>query len=222
MSATAAHAATKLPRPPPVPEPLKLRIVEATFSIGVAVVLIVGLVSDPTDLPHEAPVLLAWLLTIVVADLMPVPLWGNLVLSLSLPVLLAAGMTFSPLIAGGLAFVGSNDPREFRREVSALHGLYNRSQIAASTLVASIVFHTTGGSLDVWPHVLGISLMAVGADMVVNYSLVVLAFVLSLSCKSFETSMVPSQRAFWSPTSRLVWWLFSSLLCTRWEARGER
>jgi signal transduction histidine kinase len=143
--------------------------------LGVVLALAAVLSQQTDQVLRSGWELVAWIVTVVITDLLPVPLWSDNVLSLSLPILLAAAMVYSPAIAGGLAFLGSNDVREFKREVSTAHGLYNRSQIATSVMAASAVFRLFHGDLTQWPHVVGIALLMVVADMSVNFTLVVLA-----------------------------------------------
>ena len=80
-----------------------------------------------SDIAEIAAALLVWAMVAAVADLLPVQLWGDVSLSMSLPVTLAAGMVLSPWNAGLVAFIAALDLREFRGEVSVLRGLYNRS-----------------------------------------------------------------------------------------------
>jgi signal transduction histidine kinase len=178
MSTTTTSATRVRKRPresaPRVVEPLRVRCLEWGAFIGVVAFLSIRWWQTFPQVRPQFPQLVAWVGLVVVTDLLPVPLWGRLTLSLSLPILLAAGMLYAPHLAGAVALVGSNDPREFRREVTIPHGLYNRSQIALSTIVASAIFHTLGGSLLRWPAVVGVALVAVIADMLVNLSLVVL------------------------------------------------
>ena len=176
VTTTGRITASKFPRRlKPRTEPTTLLIVEWVASVLVFGFLVIGLAKElPTVRPLMAQVV-AWLAAVVVTDMLPVPLWGNLTMSLSFPILLAAGMLYTPHLAGAIAFVGSNDPREFRREISVPHGLYNRSQIALSTMSASALFHLVGGKLNVWPQVIGFALLAVATDMTINFSLVILA-----------------------------------------------
>jgi len=88
----------------------------------------------------QVPVLL-FALTVAVVDLIPVPGWGGLQLSLSFPILLGAAIVFPPPVAAAIAFVGSADPRELRRETPPLRALFNRAQMAASTLAGGALFH---------------------------------------------------------------------------------
>jgi signal transduction histidine kinase len=113
-----------------------------------------------------------WLVAIVVSELITVPVWGSVVLAMSLPLVLAVGMVFSPLVAGALAFIGSVDVRELRGDVSLARALYNRSQVMLSAILASIVFHGLGGRLESWPTVLLISGLVVCADFLTNAVLV--------------------------------------------------
>ena len=80
----------------------------------------------------------------VVADLLPVPIWGSVELMMSFPVLLASALVFPPYVAGSLSFVGTLDLREFRGEISPLRDLYNRSNVTVSVFAASWIFHRFG------------------------------------------------------------------------------
>lgn len=173
---TSTKSVRRLPREsgPPIAESLAVRWLEWGAFIAVLAFVSIRWWQTFPQIRPLMPQLALWLGMVIVADLLPVPLWGNLTLALSLPILLAAGMLYAPHLAGAIALLGSNDPREFRREVTLPHGLYNRSQIALSTIVASAIFHGLGGSLVKWPAVVGVAFVAVMADMVVNLSLVVL------------------------------------------------
>jgi signal transduction histidine kinase len=117
---------------------------------------------------------LLWSSIIGACDLVPVRLPHNLVLALSLPIVLAASFVYPPEIAACIAFVGSFDIREVRREISLAHSLFNRSQVAVSACAASLVFHAFGTSLSTWPQVLFVAMLAVIADVFVNWTLVYL------------------------------------------------
>jgi signal transduction histidine kinase len=91
---------------------------------------------------------------------------------MSLPVTIAAGMVLSPIEAAFIAFVAALDPREFRGEVGFARGLYNRSQVAVSVALASIVFQELNGNVLVWPEVLLVGLAALAVDWAVNTVLI--------------------------------------------------
>ena len=74
-------------------------------------------------------------------ELLPVPVWRDARLELSFPISMAAAVLYPPAIAGLIAFVGSFDPREIRRDVPLSRALFNRSQIALATMVVGVVFH---------------------------------------------------------------------------------
>lgn len=116
---------------------------------------------------------LFWAGLIAVIELLPVPAWRSLRMSVALPLFMAVAFLYPPPIAGLVTFVGSSDPREFRGEVSALHTLFNRSQASLAVLAASLVFHGWGGDSLGWlPGLLPIALVAVLADYAVNAGLV--------------------------------------------------
>jgi signal transduction histidine kinase len=107
---------------------------------------------------------------------MPVRLWRDVVLALSLPIVLAAAFLYSPEIAASIAFLGSCDAREVRHEISVGHALFNRSQVAVSAAAASVVFHAFDTDLSAWPHVIGVAMAAVATDVVLNWSLVCVGY----------------------------------------------
>jgi signal transduction histidine kinase len=115
---------------------------------------------------------LAFMLAVAAVDLIPVPAWGGLQLSLSFPLLLGVAIIFDPPVAMLIALVGSCDPREFRREVTLLKALYNRSQMAISILAGSVLFHAIAAPDDVWYRLLLGIFVAASAAYVINAGLV--------------------------------------------------
>jgi signal transduction histidine kinase len=174
MAATTAVGTGEVRRRPTRPEPLRLRVLEVSVSLVVLAGLLWQVADNWTGFVSTASQLLPWLVIVVIADLLPVPIWGSVELMMSFPVLLASALVFPPYIAGSLSFVGTLDLRELRREISPLRDLYNRSNVTASVLVASWIFHQFGISTLAWPEVLAIAFVALIADMVVNFSLVIL------------------------------------------------
>jgi signal transduction histidine kinase len=101
-------------------------------------------------------------ISVAVIDLIPVPAWSGLQLSVSFPVLLGTAVLFPPPIAGAIALVGSFDPREFRGQISVLRAAYNRCQIALSTAAAAWVFQRIASLGSPWTRIVpGILLAAV-------------------------------------------------------------
>ena len=86
--------------------------------------------------------LLLWALGIALVELLPLPAWRGLTISVGFPLLMVVAFLYPPGAAGLAAFLGASDPREFRREVTVLRALFNRSQVALSVLAASAVFHS--------------------------------------------------------------------------------
>lgn len=121
------------------PEGSASRLLQILVSVPVVAYLALVLPAHREELLRSSVLLFA--LTVAVVDLIPVPGWGGLQLSLSFPILLGAAIVFDPPVAAAIAFVGSSDPRELRREMPFLRALFNRSQMAASTLAGSVLFH---------------------------------------------------------------------------------
>jgi signal transduction histidine kinase len=156
---------------PPV-EPVPLKVLEWSTTLP-AVVALLGILFLRESWRAVPPGdLLLWTVIIAACDLLPVRLPHNLVLALSLPIVLAAAFLYPAEIAAGIAFIGSFDIRELRREISVAHSLFNRSQVAISAASASLVFHAFGMSLGTWPQVLFVAMVAVATDVLVNWTLV--------------------------------------------------
>lgn len=176
--APSARAPSTTFRTPPR-EPLAVRLLEVGVTIPVLLGLTLLVVNSWTAIEPRLVELAAWAGLITVTDFLPVPLGGTFLLSLSMPLILAAGMVYGPAVAGALAFLGSGDPREFRKEVSLLHGLHNRSQIALSAAAAAATFHVFDVSVTRIPVVLAIALLCLIVDFALNAAMVTLASRLS-------------------------------------------
>jgi signal transduction histidine kinase len=85
--------------------------------------------------------ILFFIVAVAVVDLIPVPAWGGMQLSLSFPILLGVAIIYDPTVAAVIAFVGSFDPREFRLQMPPLRAIFNRAQMALSTLAGGALFH---------------------------------------------------------------------------------
>jgi signal transduction histidine kinase len=116
-----------------------------------------------------------WAAIVAAVDLAPVRVWKSVSVSMSFPVTLAAGMIFLPTEAALVSFLGSFDPRELRGEVTLAKSVFNRSQVAASVMAGSALFHGLGGSVLEWPAVFVPGVLALLLDAVVNSALVVAA-----------------------------------------------
>lgn len=130
--------------------------------------LCLAVASDLSSLSSKWPVYLLWLVAIGLAELLSVPVWGSVILTMSLPIVLAAGMVLEPVEVAPLAFLGSVDVRELRGEVGVTRALYNRAQVMLSVVAASALFHSLNADFDVWPHILLATGLVVVVDFVVN------------------------------------------------------
>jgi signal transduction histidine kinase len=137
--------------------------------------LVGGIVLAAREPEEFSPMLIFWAALVAGVELMPVPAWRGLQLSLGFPVLMMVGILYAPVAAGAIALFGSADPREFRREISVLHAVFNRSQVAVSVFASSSVFHAfvihprSGGYVRVL-----VAMLAAIADYLVNTTIVTL------------------------------------------------
>lgn len=138
------------------------RLLQVLVVVPVVAYLLLVLPAHRDEL-LQVPVLL-FTLAVAAVDLIPVPGWGGLQLSLSFPILLGAAIVFPPPVAAAIAFVGSADPRELRRETPPLRALFNRAQMAGSTLAGGALFHRIASAdAPVGRLVIGVLAAAVAA-----------------------------------------------------------
>ena len=124
----------------------KFRLGLVAYGLGVILPVVwllgVSLWNSPAALaPRRLGELALWVIVVAMVDLLPLPSWRGIHLGMAFPVLIAVGFLYPPASAALTAFVGSVDPREFRREISLLKALFNRSQIALAVFLGSWVFH---------------------------------------------------------------------------------
>jgi signal transduction histidine kinase len=125
------------------PDPRSDNWKSAAFQVAIIVPLAVYLALTLPD--HRDELLqgsiLFFIVAVAVVDLIPVPAWGGMQLSLSFPILLGVAIIYDPTVAAAIAFVGSFDPREFRLQMPPLRAVFNRAQMAFSTLAGGALFH---------------------------------------------------------------------------------
>jgi two-component system sensor histidine kinase DegS len=158
----------------PEQTPAPRRLIEVIFlSLVVVPTLVAGALELWWHPGALVPELIVWALLIAIVELLPVPAWRGLSVSLGLPVLMAMAFTFGALAAGVTAFVGTSDPRELKREISPLKALFNRCQVALSVAAASSVFHSLVGlhRSRTWQLILA-AMLASSVDYLINSGLV--------------------------------------------------
>jgi signal transduction histidine kinase len=143
---------------------LAMRVGVVALTLGWLAVELPGSADQAFD-----PAILFFILAIAVVDLIPVPVWGGMQLSLSFPILLGVAVIFDPPVAALIALLGSADPREVKLDVPLSVALYNRSQVAISVFFASTIFHATASEASPWyvliPAVLIAALVAYGVNV---------------------------------------------------------
>jgi signal transduction histidine kinase len=147
------------------------------YALLVAVPTILYIVMRISQTPEEFNRdVLIWIALVAAAELLPVPAWREIHVSLGLPLLMAVGILYPPAWAGAIALIGSVDPAEFRRETTLLKAVFNRSQVALAVLLASATFHALANVHDDGvARVIAATLVASLVDYVTNLSLVVVA-----------------------------------------------
>lgn len=162
---------------------LGLRLFELGVSVPTIVLIVVLFVRNP----EGDWWLVLWAITIAVVEVLPVPAWHGLQVSVGFPLLMVVAFVYAPPAAAMTAFVGASDPREFRGQVGLLRALFNRSQVALSVLAASAVFHSLA-DLDDSPTIVLVpaALLAAVVDYMINSGIVTIAV-------SLNTGMPPTR-----------------------------
>jgi signal transduction histidine kinase len=121
---------------------------------------------------HAWPNLILWSAVVAGVELLPVPAWRGLRISLVFPVIIATTILFPPWFAGIIAFVGCFDPREFTHSISLLRALFNRSQFAIAALTAGGIISAFGATTEHEVQLLVVTVLAVAGGYAVNVLLV--------------------------------------------------
>lgn len=175
MSATATTHQERGDSRSPTSEPLGFRVLAWSLFAGVLLLLGAELLAGQRPLSVSGTESLLWIVLVAATSLVPLTSDGGPSLVMDLPILLGAGFVHGPAFAGLVGLVGCIDLREVRREVSISRAVLNRAQIALSAMVAAVVFHALNAQLGDWPQAAFGGLAALGADCVVNYTIVALA-----------------------------------------------
>jgi signal transduction histidine kinase len=147
-------------------------LMEAAIVIADLMILIVGLSRGSVPFDQAGASLLAWTALVAISQVVPLSASTNLSWSLDLPLLLGAGLVFGPITAGLMGVIGTVDPREFRGEITLGRACFNRAQVSLSAMSGVAAFELLGVGLQNWPWTAVAGLVAVAADMFVNYALV--------------------------------------------------
>lgn len=116
-----------------------------------ALVLALSWAAGP-DVP-TLPVFLFWTALLLGAEVLPVSLGFQTVVTMSFPITIAIAVLFEPAIAMTIAAIGVFDGREVRREIPLWRSAFNRSQLILAVGIASFVIHGLyGGSPFTFPE----------------------------------------------------------------------
>jgi signal transduction histidine kinase len=113
-----------------------------------------------------------WLLLVAAVELLPVPTWRGVQVSLGFPLLIAVAIIYPPAVAALVALLGSFDPRELRREITVLRAVFNRCQVALAVLAASSIFHAFANVNEPLVEIVPVALLATLVDYLINLGLV--------------------------------------------------
>ncbi len=117
---------------------------------------------------------LFFVICIMAVDLIPIPAWEDIELSLSFPIMIGVAMLYSPPVAGMIAIIGSSDIHELRRDTPFLRAMWNRSQMALAIVAGSLVFHELATVTSRWWILVPAALVATVAAYTINAILVAL------------------------------------------------
>ena len=170
VSASLTAAAHHPPRQfrSPSSDPPKVRLFEWSVAVPTMAALAYACVNQWGNISNDVLELLLWSALIIPIDLMPVSYSDEMHQSMSLPVLVAAAMVLPLEEAALLGLVATSDPRELSGRVGLGRALFNRSQVALSTGVASFAYHSLGGDVRKWPSAWVLGLLTLATLILVN------------------------------------------------------
>jgi diguanylate cyclase (GGDEF)-like protein len=123
---------------------LRLRLYEAATVFPLVLYLGIQLRLHPGEFLTDEKaglLLVAWIAAIAVVDLLSIDTSIGFPFSLSFPLQLSVALIYPTPVAGAVAFLGSSDWRELRREIPVMQSLFNRAQLAWSVIFESLVFN---------------------------------------------------------------------------------
>ena len=142
---------------------LRIRVFEALISMPLMVWLVWEAFQDPSHWQAHHWSILLWIVAVAAAELLPVPTNVSMGFSLSFPLELSAAVIFPVPVAASIAFLGSGDSREFKRQIPPLKAVFVRAQIALAVAAESWLFHQISTIDPNKPDLLAIAVGAVPA-----------------------------------------------------------
>jgi diguanylate cyclase (GGDEF)-like protein/PAS domain S-box-containing protein len=146
-----------------------------------AAIIATALVRHPGSFAH--PIFITWAGAMALVSVFPLPAWRGTRLGMEFPLSIALTVMYGPVPAGLITFVGSFDEREFRREVSLLRALFNRSQVALATMLAGAVFRIWATPDSSFALVMSAAVPTVIAGYFANVSMVAAAASLDIGVR---------------------------------------
>ncbi len=147
-------------------DPLPGRVFIWLVALGVGLNLAYWAARSPSSFQNGD--LILWTAILATVELLPVTVSRQIHLSLGFPILLGLAILYPPHIAATIALIGSFDARELKRQISPSKSLFNRCQIALSTLAASATFHAIASVRSTTALLLLGALAATAANYCVN------------------------------------------------------
>ena len=165
---------------------LGLRVYELALVLPLFAYLGYSVYTSPDQFAD--PQILVWIAAITVVDLLPVPTTvSSVAFSLSFPLELSVALLYPTPVAALIAFAGSADRDELRRDLPIAKALWIRAQIAVAVMFEATIFHKLATVDSEW-WILGISvLLAAVAGYVVNLSFVSVYNYLSIGVRPGQT-----------------------------------
>ena len=150
---------------------------EAAIVIPTLVGLTVAIARDGgSEIRADLFPLIVWVLILALVEMIPVPVWRGVHISMGFPLMMVVAFLYPPQAAAAAALLAASDPREFRHEVGLLRALFNRCQVALAVGSASLIFHALASvETSNAPQLFAAAGLASIADYVVNTTLVCIA-----------------------------------------------
>lgn len=170
MARPQARAPRRSAESPAHPSIEQFRALVGVPSVALGLSLLILNRSDFAD-----PALLGWVAAAALVEAFPVQTWGSANFTVTDPLWAALMILFPPPVCFVVAFVAVFDRREFHRDVTFRQAVFNRSQLALSLFVASLVFHSLADVNDPWTILVPAAVFAFSLFTLGNLLLVAVA-----------------------------------------------
>jgi signal transduction histidine kinase len=143
-----------------------------SVSLSWGLVVAASVITTPSSVTANLWDLVPWIAVATVVNLLPLPTRFSAHLVVDLPVEIAAALALQPIQAGLVGFISAVDTREFRQQITPTKAIFNKSNLALSYFLTSVLAHSLAERPAESPWILGIGALVLAGAFIENIVLV--------------------------------------------------